>query len=81
VTDQATRYDTSARGYARWWAPVLRPTAVTVLDRIADAVEAGATRILDVGTGTATLSIAAIQRWPEVRVVGIDASRGMAEAA
>jgi SAM-dependent methyltransferase len=52
-----------------------------VLDRIADAVEAGATRILDVGTGTATLSIAAIQRWPDVRVVGIDASRGMAEAA
>jgi SAM-dependent methyltransferase len=81
VTDQATRYDTIARGYARWWAPVLRPTAVTVLDRVADAVDGGATRILDLGTGTATLAIAAIQRWPNVHVVGIDASRGMANAA
>jgi ubiquinone/menaquinone biosynthesis C-methylase UbiE len=81
VTDQATRYDTIARGYARWWAPVLKPTAVTVLDRIADAVDGGATRILDLGTGTATLAIAAIRRWPAVDVVGIDASRGMAAAA
>jgi SAM-dependent methyltransferase len=81
VTNQATRYDTIARGYARWWAPVLKPTAVSVLDRIADAVDGGATRILDLGTGTATLAIAAIQRWPAVRVLGIDASRGMAQAA
>ena len=71
MTDQATRYDTIARGYARWWAPVLKPTAVTVLDRIAGAVDAsdgGSARILDLGTGTATLAIAAIQRWPQVRV-------------
>jgi SAM-dependent methyltransferase len=81
VTDQVARYDTIARGYARWWAPVLRPTAVTVLDRIADAVGTGPARILDLGTGTATLAIAAIRRWPAVSVVGIDASRGMAEAA
>ena len=81
MTDQATRYDTIARGYARWWAPVLRPTAVTVLDRIEDAVDGGAVRILDLGTGTATLAIAAIRRWPHVRVTGIDASRGMADAA
>ena len=84
MTDQAARYDTIARGYARWWAPVLKPTAVTVLDRIADAVDQGGrgpTRILDLGTGTATLAIAAIRRWPSVRVAGIDASRGMADAA
>lgn len=81
MTDQATRYDTIARGYARWWAPVLKPTALMVLDRIADAVAGGATRILDLGTGTATLAIAAIERWPGLRVVGIDASRGMAKAA
>ena len=81
MTDQATRYDKIARGYARWWAPVLKPTAVTVLDRIADAVDGGGTRILDLGTGTATLAIAAIRRWPSVRVTGIDASRGMADAA
>ena len=81
MTEQASRYDSIARGYARWWAPVLRPTAITVLDRIADSVEGANARILDVGTGTATLAIAAIKRWPRVRVTGIDASRGMAQAA
>lgn len=81
VTDQADRYDRIARGYARWWAPVLAPTAVTVLDRIAPLVDAGARRILDLGTGTATLAVAAIRRWPGVEVVGIDASSGMAAAA
>ena len=81
MTDQATRYDSIARGYARWWAPVLAPTAVTVLDRIEPVVAAGARRILDIGTGTATLAIAAIERWPEVRVTGLDASSGMAAAA
>jgi SAM-dependent methyltransferase len=81
VTDQATRYDSIARGYARWWAPVLAPTAVTVLDRIEPVVAAGARRILDIGTGTATLAIAAIERWPDVKVTGLDASSGMAEAA
>ncbi len=81
MTDQATRYDSIARGYARWWAPVLAPTAVTVLDRIEPLVAAGAARILDVGTGTATLAIAAIERWPQINVTGLDASSGMAAAA
>jgi SAM-dependent methyltransferase len=81
VSDQSRRYDRIARGYARWWAPVLAPTAVGVLDRIAPLVDNGARRILDLGTGTATLAVAAIRRWPQVEVVGIDASGGMAAAA
>ncbi|MDQ6794752.1 MAG: class I SAM-dependent methyltransferase [Chloroflexota bacterium] len=81
MTDQATRYDSIARGYARWWAPVLAPTAVGVLDGIETIVTAGARQILDVGTGTATLAIAAIERWPHVKVTGVDASSGMAAAA
>lgn len=81
MTDQAERYDRIALGYARWWAPVLKPTALTVLDRIAPIVDDGARRILDLGTGTATLAVAAIRRWPRVEVVGIDASSGMAAAA
>jgi SAM-dependent methyltransferase len=81
VTDQQARYDRIARGYARWWAPVLRPTAIRVLDRIDPAVAAGARRLLDLGTGTATLAIEAVRRWPSVEVVGIDASREMALAA
>ncbi|HEY7591150.1 MAG TPA: class I SAM-dependent methyltransferase [Candidatus Limnocylindrales bacterium] len=81
MTDQAERYDRISRGYARWWAPVLRPTALRVLDRLEPLVADGARRVLDLGTGTATLAVAAIQRWPKVEVVGIDASAGMAEAA
>jgi SAM-dependent methyltransferase len=81
MIDQAQRYDRIARGYARWWAPVLAPTAVGVLDRIAPLVDGGAHRILDLGTGTATLAVAAIRRWPQVEVVGIDASSEMAAAA
>ena len=81
MTDQAERYDRIARGYARWWAPVLAPQAVALLERLDAAVAAGAIRIVDVGTGTGTLAIAALRRWPAVEVAGVDASRGMAEAA
>ena len=81
MTDQAERYDRIAAGYARWWAPVIAPRAVDALDLLEPVVAAGAREILDVGTGTGTLAIRAIRRWPTVRVVGIDASREMAVAA
>jgi SAM-dependent methyltransferase len=81
VTDQAERYDRIAAGYARWWAPVIAPRAVDALELLEPAVAAGARRILDIGTGTGTLAVAAIERWPSVHVVGIDASREMADAA
>jgi ubiquinone/menaquinone biosynthesis C-methylase UbiE len=81
MTEQAERYDRIAAGYARWWAPIIAPAALGVLDEIADAIDAGATRILDIGTGTGTLSIALLRRWPQVRVTAIDASAGMIEMA
>jgi SAM-dependent methyltransferase len=81
MTEQATRYDRIAEGYARWWGPIIAPAAVQVLDEIDDAVREGARHLLDVGTGTGTLALAAIRRWPEVRVTAIDASSGMIELA
>jgi SAM-dependent methyltransferase len=81
VTDQAERYDRIAAGYAQWWAPVLEPRAVALLDRLDGAVTSGASRLIDIGTGTGTLARAALRRWPAAEVVGIDVSSGMTTAA
>src|SRR4029079_18587647 len=77
MPEQAERYDRIAEGYAQWWAPIIAPAALGGLDEGDGAVAAGATRLLDVGTGTGTLAIAALRRWPTVRVTAIDASSGM----
>ncbi len=86
-----SRYDAMADGYARFWAPVLRESAERVLEHLAPAIEAaqarrraggdGPARLLDVGSGTGTLALAAINRWPELHVTGIDPSSGMLEVA
>lgn len=81
VTDQGERYDRVAAGYAQWWAPVLEARAIALLDRAQAAVEGGARRLIDVGTGTGTLARAAVRRWPAVKVTGIDLSAGMIGAA
>ena len=46
--DQGTRYDRIAGGYARHWAPVIRPAAVALLDDLARHVARGAAAILDI---------------------------------
>ncbi len=81
MTEQAARYDRIADGYARWWGPIIAPSALTIVDEVAAAIGAGANRILDVGTGTGTLARAIVRRWPEARVTAIDASGGMIERA
>jgi ubiquinone/menaquinone biosynthesis C-methylase UbiE len=81
AVQHAARYDRIAEGYARWWAPVLADTAVALLDHIDPDVARGAREIVDIGTGTGTLALAAIERWPDVRVLGVDASAGMAARA
>ncbi len=79
MTDQAARYDRIAEGYARWWAPVLAPSARALLDDLDAALDGTPPRrILDVGTGTGTLLRAALERWPDARLEAIDASTEMA---
>ncbi len=78
------RYDRHARRYERYWAPVIGPTAIRILDVAAPwlaADGAGAT-ILDIGAGTGTLSRAAAARWPQAHVIALDpASEMLALAA
>ncbi len=81
MTEQSERYDRISVGYARWWAPVIAPAALAVLDEIDGAIAAGARHVLDIGTGTGTLAVAILRRWPQVRVTAIDASSGMVGAA
>jgi SAM-dependent methyltransferase len=77
----AGRYDAAAEAYETWWAPVLRPSALRLLDLAEPLPRGGTATILDVGTGSGTLALAAIRRWPRARAVGIDGSRGMLGAA
>ena len=77
MTEQAERYDRIAEGYAQWWAPVLAPAVASLLDRVEPLAGRGPIRVIDIGTGTGQLAIGAIERWPGVSVVGVDASAGM----
>jgi SAM-dependent methyltransferase len=81
VTDQGERYDRMAEGYERWWAPVLAPSAVALLDRIEAAIAHGAGELIDIGVGTGNLTFPALRRWRNVRITGVDASREMLQAA
>ena len=80
MTDQTERFDRISAGYARWWAPVLAPAVHELLD-VAGSGLAGGKRLVDIGTGTGQLALGALTRWPDVSIVGVDASAGMAGVA
>jgi SAM-dependent methyltransferase len=73
-------YDGYAADYRDWWAPVIGPAAISLLDRLAGLVGADAT-LVDIGTGTGTLAVAALRRWPRMRAIGVDPARRLLDWA
>ncbi len=73
-------YDGYATDYREWWAPVIAPSAVGLLDRLTGQVRADAT-LLDIGAGTGTLALAALRRWPGIRAIGVDPARRLLDWA
>lgn len=77
------RYDADAADYARYWGPVLEATARRLLDYVDPFVaqRGGRVRVLEVGAGTGTLLLAALERWPNAEIVATEPARGMLELA
>jgi SAM-dependent methyltransferase len=75
-------YDSYGEDYQRWMAPVVGPSAVRLLDRLDGRRDlVGPLQLLDVGVGTGTLVLAALERWHGARAIGVDPSRVMLRLA
>jgi SAM-dependent methyltransferase len=71
VTDRAP--DPDSQRYATYWEPVLAGSGRHMLARI----DVAPATYLDVGAGTGALALATADRWPEARILALDASAGM----
>jgi SAM-dependent methyltransferase len=65
-------YDRYGEAYRDWMAPIVAPAAVRLLDRLDGWPPPD--ELLDVGTGTGTLVLAALERWPLARATAVDQS-------
>jgi ubiquinone/menaquinone biosynthesis C-methylase UbiE len=78
VSETADLYDRIAAAYQEWWAPVIAPAALHLLDLVAATLsERPHGHVVDVGAGTGTLARAAVASWPAIRVTAVDPSRRM----
>lgn len=78
------RFDRTAEGYLRWWAPVLAPMSEVLIDRLSTlepGLAVATARVLDVGCGTGNVVLSAARRWPKAILTGLDASDGMLAVA
>jgi SAM-dependent methyltransferase len=75
-------YDGWATEYRDWWAPIIAPASIQLLDRLDGALASvPPATIVDIGTGTGTLAFAALRRWPTARAIGVDPARRLLEIA
>lgn len=77
----AKAYDEAAEKYRDWWGPIIAPGALPVLDHVAPVMGRDNATLLDIGTGSGLLAVAALQRWPRARVIALDPSRGILDVA
>jgi ubiquinone/menaquinone biosynthesis C-methylase UbiE len=78
----ASPYDRYGEAYRDWWAPVIAPSAVGLLDRLTSLIPTDQPiRILDVGSGTGTLALAALDRWRRATVTAVDPSQVVLQLA
>jgi SAM-dependent methyltransferase len=79
------RFNRTAEGYLRWWAPVLHPASVRLVERLGGVdpgLPGGLVRdVLDLGCGTGSSLFEAARRWPAARLAGLDGSVGMLDVA
>ena len=84
-TESVERFDRTAEGYLRWWAPVLAPASMRLISRVGrlwpELPGGEPLDVIDMGCGTGNLLFEAARRWPSARLVGLDASEGMLEVA
>lgn len=81
ITTPDRDYSRYATAYHRWWAPIIAPAGRRLLDDVAPMLNGPQAHLIDVGTGTGTLAVAALQRWPACRVTGVDAAPGVLTVA
>lgn len=78
------RYHRGAREYQRYWAPVLQESAAHLLKYVewyAGGPPPAPMTVVDVGSGTGSLAVATLARWPDATVIATDAAAGMLEIA